>query len=250
MKEVTAKVPFSIILLQDFVTSKKCPAEFKCRQLLPTSGQKSSSLWDVTDSDALLAWLTENITTDCTHEVYEVQEDFSIGLGDVIRQRAYEKTAKTVGAAASAAGHQVSEFDHKLKISERAGHAVETVRDSQIAQSTAAAFQRAGSTLKTTTNKVLETPQVASAAEAVGSGFRKLGQSLSSLTGRQPKQTDAEAAAALYGLPTQTSSTQPEYEPPVQPTVEDRAASNTTKTTSPPAAQAPAFTIADDEKAP
>lgn len=41
VEEVTAKVPFAVILLQDFVTSKKVPEEMKCRQvrsppILPT----------------------------------------------------------------------------------------------------------------------------------------------------------------------------------------------------------------------
>jgi len=70
--QVTAKVAFSTILLQDFITNKKIPADFKCRQLVPTSGSKSCSLWDCSDPDALLAWLTENISVDCEHEVFEV----------------------------------------------------------------------------------------------------------------------------------------------------------------------------------
>jgi hypothetical protein len=34
VEEVTAKVPFAIILLQDFVSSKKLPQELKCRQVI------------------------------------------------------------------------------------------------------------------------------------------------------------------------------------------------------------------------
>lgn len=34
VEEVTAKVPFAIILLQDFVSSKKLPQELKCRQVV------------------------------------------------------------------------------------------------------------------------------------------------------------------------------------------------------------------------
>lgn len=33
VKEVSAKVSFSTILLQDLVVNKKVPAEFKCRQV-------------------------------------------------------------------------------------------------------------------------------------------------------------------------------------------------------------------------
>ena len=70
---VTAKVAFGIIMLQDHITNKKVPVEFKCRQLIPTSGSRSVSLWDVDDPEALLVWLAENINVDCAHEVFEVR---------------------------------------------------------------------------------------------------------------------------------------------------------------------------------
>lgn len=72
VEQVTAKVAFSTILLQDFVSNRKLPQELKCRSLIPTSGSKSVSLWDAPDSEVLLAWLNDNIGVDCTHEVFEV----------------------------------------------------------------------------------------------------------------------------------------------------------------------------------
>lgn len=189
VNEVTAKVAFSTILLQDFITNKKVPIDFKCRQLVPTSGQTSTSLWDVSEADALLQWLNENIAVDCSHQVFEVQEDFGIGLGEVVRARAAERmkeggkdVAKAVGAAGAAAGAAVQDIDTKLRISERAGHAMEAVKESTVVQNTAAVLTKAGSSVKTATTKVLEQPAVHSATEAVGSGFRKLGQSLSTLS--------------------------------------------------------------------
>lgn len=95
-------------------------------QLVPSSGATSTSLWDVSDAEVLKSWLDEvrraptlrtnrptpgrrslvappltfssgthvqvqAINVDVEHTVYEVQEEFSIGLGEVVRARAAEK---------------------------------------------------------------------------------------------------------------------------------------------------------------
>jgi len=185
---VTAKVAFSTILLHDFISNKKLPEEFKCRMLLPTSGSISTSVWDVSDPALLLAWLQDNINVDCEHEVFEVQEDFGMGLGEVARSRATDRVtsntkeaAKVMGAAATATVHDI---DSKLRISERAGNAVEAVRESAAMQNTTAAFTKAGSSVRSATTKVFEQPSVVQATEAVGSGFRKFGASLSSFSSK------------------------------------------------------------------
>ena len=158
------------------------------RQLVPTSGSRSTSLWDVPDPDALLAWLSENIGVDCTHEIYEVQEDFGLGLGEITRARAAERVASgtkdAYHAVASGTKDAYLEFDNKMRISERAGHAMEAVRESTVVQGTALALSRGASSVKQATQQVMAQPAVASASEAVGSGFKKLGQGLTSLTSR------------------------------------------------------------------
>jgi hypothetical protein len=77
--QVTAKVPFAVILLQDFITNKKVPEGHKCRQMIPSSGTKSCSLWDTKNPEDLLSWLNENINVDCVHEVYEVRTESRAG---------------------------------------------------------------------------------------------------------------------------------------------------------------------------
>lgn len=206
---VTAKVAFSTILLQDFIANKRLPEEFKCRMLVPTSGSISTSLWDVSDPALLLAWLQDNINVDCQHEVFEVQEDFGIGMGEVTRSRAADRVtsstkdvAKVMGAAATATVHSVQDFDSKLRISERAGNAVEAVRDSSVMQSTTAALTKAGSSVRSATTKVFEQPAVANATEAVGSGFRKLGASLSSLSSKViPRGNENTGGVAAGEIP-------------------------------------------------
>ena len=121
----------------------------------------------------------------------QVQEDFGTGLGEVARARAAERVAtgtidvgKAIGAAGAAAVSSVQDIDTKLRISERASHAAEVVSNSAVVQGTAAAFTKAGSSVKAATTKVLDQPAVASATEAVGTSFRKLGASLSTLSQR------------------------------------------------------------------
>ena len=103
VSEVTAKVAFATIQLQDLVSTKRVPPEFRCRQLVPTSGKRSTSLWDCQDPEALLSWLNASVTN-CEHEIYEVQEDFGLGLGEVSRQRAAERVAAGTRDVAKAVG--------------------------------------------------------------------------------------------------------------------------------------------------
>ena len=44
-----------------------------CLQVFPTSGQRSTSLWDVPSVDVLQIWLDEYLDVDCTNEVYEAR---------------------------------------------------------------------------------------------------------------------------------------------------------------------------------
>lgn len=45
-----------------------CP----CAQVLPSSGNRSVSLWDVPDRETLQTWLDEFLDVDCSNEVFEV----------------------------------------------------------------------------------------------------------------------------------------------------------------------------------
>jgi hypothetical protein len=205
VSEVSAKVAFSTILLQDFITNKKVPPEFKCRMLVPTSGKRSCSLWDVQDPDALLAWLKECVGVDCEHEVYECQEDFGMGLGEITRQRAADRVAtgtnqvaKAIEGAAAATAQTVQGIDTRLRITDRATHAVEAVKESTVVQSTAAAFGKAGASVLTASKKVMDQPAVAQATEAVGTGIRKFTTSLSSLAG--PRKDSSGGGNSLSPL--------------------------------------------------
>lgn len=43
------------------------------RQVFPTSGLRSTSLWDTTDIETLQLWLDEFLDADCTNEVFEAR---------------------------------------------------------------------------------------------------------------------------------------------------------------------------------
>lgn len=92
------------------------------------------------------------------------------------------RTAHVIGGAATATVQSVQDFDQKMRITERAGNAVDAVKDSAAMQTTAAALSKAGTSVKAATTKVFEQPAVANATEAMGSGFRKLGASFTSFT--------------------------------------------------------------------
>lgn len=49
-------------------------------QVLPSSGNRSVSLWDVPDRDTLQTWLDEFLDVDCSNEVFEVPFPDVLGL--------------------------------------------------------------------------------------------------------------------------------------------------------------------------
>eukprot|EP00199_Chlamydomonas_sp_CCMP681_P002669 CAMPEP_0119104920 /NCGR_PEP_ID=MMETSP1180-20130426/3004_1 /TAXON_ID=3052 ORGANISM="Chlamydomonas cf sp, Strain CCMP681" /NCGR_SAMPLE_ID=MMETSP1180 /ASSEMBLY_ACC=CAM_ASM_000741 /LENGTH=342 /DNA_ID=CAMNT_0007089803 /DNA_START=12 /DNA_END=1040 /DNA_ORIENTATION=- len=91
---VTATVPLAMVVLADFVKRKALPNDLHVRLVLPTSGTVSVSVWDAPSTERLLEWLHANLAFDESHEVYEVQEEFSVGLAfELARARAAEKVA-------------------------------------------------------------------------------------------------------------------------------------------------------------
>ena len=148
------QVPFAMISLLDLVRHKSPPFNLKCRMLLPSSGSRSASLWDVDSAAALQAWLDDSADADCTHEVVEIQEDFALGIAEPLaRARAGEKVAAGAARAAAATTGAAKDLDAKYKV-------------------TAGARAAAGA-VKGLGAKALEDERVAAAASAVGGGLSK-----------------------------------------------------------------------------
>jgi hypothetical protein len=138
---------------------------------------------------ALLAWLEINIVAPgTTHEVFEVQEDFALGLGEVTRSRAAERALTGAKEGMHAINNAAQEVDTKLRISERASATATAVKESTAMRNTAAALSRAGTSMK----KAVESEPVQSGVKKVsemgaklGEGFRSLSMTLSSKVGRK-----------------------------------------------------------------
>ncbi|CAG9466122.1 unnamed protein product [Pedinophyceae sp. YPF-701] len=137
--QISAKVPFSMMLLTDLVKSRKVPPEHRCRMVVPCSGPVSVSLWDTSDAAALLAWLDEGLSGYCESEVHPVVEEHCIGLAlELTRARAAEqfenRTSKAVHAVDKiargtadriAANPHVQEMHQRVNTyAERGSHAV------------------------------------------------------------------------------------------------------------------------------
>lgn len=92
VEAVTATVPFNMVVLLDLVKRRALPEHLKCRFVFPTSGSKSVSVWEAPSMDELKAWLDQNLGSDCTSEVSELQEDFTYGISvELARARAAER---------------------------------------------------------------------------------------------------------------------------------------------------------------
>ena len=219
---VSAKVPFALISLLDAVRSKATPADLRCRQVTPTSGKVSTSLWDAPDAAALQAWLSSNIDADCTHEVCVVQEDFALGLAaEVGRARAADAAAGVAGAART----KVAALADDLRRREGTGTAI-------------AAAAKAGAVLKGATTAAaaaaMENDTVAAAAGAAGRGWRALRASAGRLAA---DVRGNRAGAAAYGVyePASLPAAAAAPPPPSYEQAVGAAAANPT-----PAAPAPA----------
>lgn len=155
--------------------------------MVPSSGSRSVSLWDVDEMSVLLAWLEINIVAPgTTHEVFEVQEEFALGLGEVTRTRAAERALIGAKEGMHAINNAAQEVDTKLRISERASATATAVKESTAMRSTAAALSRAGTSMK----KAVESEPVQNGVKKVsemgaklGEGFRSFSMTLSSKVG-------------------------------------------------------------------
>lgn len=189
LEAVTATVPICMIALKEAVDRKSLPEELKIRQVLPTSGHRCTSLWDVQDKAVLQKWMDEALGPDVAHEMFEVVEEFSYGIaGELMRIRTAEKfTAqgkKTAGTVAQktkatfqAAGQKFEELDTRWKVSENTSAALQTAKTTG-----AAVLGRIGGTVSQTKDKAMENPKVAATVTAMGTGlstgWKKMGSGL------------------------------------------------------------------------
>lgn len=149
--------------------------------MLPTSGTVNCSLWDTSSADDLLAWLQENLDIECTHEVFEVLEDFALGLPrDLARMRAAEamsqgtrdmgsKAREATVAAAAAVSAQVQELDSRLHVSEQATHITKAAMENA-----AAALAKVQLFARNASQRAMENERVAATVTTLDTSWRRL----------------------------------------------------------------------------
>ncbi|KAL3150214.1 hypothetical protein ABBQ32_000073 [Trebouxia sp. C0010 RCD-2024] len=184
---VSATVPFAMIMLRDHVKKNDVSPGLHCRLVLPSSGNRSVSLWDVPDKETLQTWLDEFLDVDCSNEVSEVHEEFSYGVSEqLLRARAAEQVAVTAHQTADQVQqkgkrigenvrHQWDEVDQKFKVSEHASVAIKSAKET-----VAPVFTKVNSAAKQQYSKALENERVAAAAASVGGGLAAVKGSLGS----------------------------------------------------------------------
>lgn len=113
VENVSARVPFSIILLMDAQKRRAIPeAVGRVRMIIPSDGRESVSLWDAAAPGPLQQWLSANLGPDCIVQVYGVEEDFCVGVGlELARARAADRTQRAAERAGQAVAQRVQELD-------------------------------------------------------------------------------------------------------------------------------------------
>jgi len=209
-------VPFSMMALLDAVKKKSIPAEIKCRQVFPTSGTRSTSLWDAPDITSLQEWLDEFLDADCNSEVHQVQEQFAFGISaELSRIRATERVTDQTRATAAAMQERVGDLDAKLKVSEHAAAAFKSARETNLAKKTGEIFSGVGRQAQTSYSKALENERVAAATSAINtnisSGWKTLSSSIGGFVSRGSTTLPQSAPPTDY--PHQQNAASPRISP-------------------------------------
>ena len=114
--EVTAKVPFAMIMLHGKVKSNELPPELSLRLLVPSSGLCSMSLWEAPSAEAVEEYCKEIIGDMCETEVFEVYEEACHGFVETVAPPSIaEKLQEKTRQVASAVDAKVVEVDDVLQ---------------------------------------------------------------------------------------------------------------------------------------
>lgn len=127
--DVTAKVPFAMMVLQDALKTKAIPSHLKVMQLLPTSGARSSSLWEGPTVEQVETFVNELLAEWCLNECFAVVDEHAYALrpqealATSTREGVGKMVATTVAAttgAAAVVSAQLSSVDERFQVKEKA----------------------------------------------------------------------------------------------------------------------------------
>mmetsp|Transcript_39062 Transcript_39062/g.65638 ORF Transcript_39062/g.65638 Transcript_39062/m.65638 type:complete len:256 (-) Transcript_39062:1345-2112(-) len=173
--DITAKVPFAMMVLQDAIKTKAIPSQMKITQVLPTSGPRSMSLWEAPSVEEVETYTNQLLSDWCINECFPVVEDQAYGLN---LQKAvsstkhgaemvYTQTANTSKAVYSAVSTGFVQMDEKFHLNEKA-----KALGSRMAELTV----RARSGAEGVGSKALENPHIASASSSLGAAWGAFGK--------------------------------------------------------------------------
>lgn len=168
--DVTAKVPFAMMVLQDAIKTKAIPQHLKVSQLLPTSGARSSSLWEGTSVEEVETFVNSLLSEWCINECFVVVEENAYGLHfekavAATKEGVGKVVASTTAAATTAAvvvGAQWNQMDERFQIKEKAAVGWGKVVD--VASKAKENADVAGS-------KAMENPTVSNAVNSVSNAW-------------------------------------------------------------------------------
>mmetsp|Transcript_4297 Transcript_4297/g.4955 ORF Transcript_4297/g.4955 Transcript_4297/m.4955 type:complete len:244 (-) Transcript_4297:776-1507(-) len=161
--DVTAKVPFAVMVIQDAIKTKSIPYTMKCRLIIPTSGQQSISMWEGDSLEEveeyvnklLQEWCETHLSPVVDEHMYGWDMDKAVSKTKESVETAVAKTTAAANVAAAQASAKLTEFDERLKISEKARGTASKAKES----------------VNTIASKAMENETVAASVKRVSIGF-------------------------------------------------------------------------------
>jgi len=146
--EVTAKVPFAMILLEGKAKSNEIPPELCLRLLVPSAGLCSISLWGAASAAEVESYCKETIGDFCETEVFEVYQEACFGFADLVAPTTMaEKFQEKTRQVASAVDAKVIEVDEVLQqtatsVAQNATETIAKLKESFQSESVAASISQ------------------------------------------------------------------------------------------------------------
>ena len=242
--EVTAKVPFAIMMLTDAMASKKIPGHLKCRQIVPTASTVSTSLWEAPDAAALLEYVDATMGEFATSQAFPVVPEYLHGVAldlgkshiaeniNTAAATAAAAAASTASTAATAASAKLAELDAKYKLAEKAKETTTKIKETtsklkeDVAQRAQTAFAE-GTLLGQGWGFLTKT--AASVGERVTAAVREYNENEPTARTDEPpaESNENEPAARTDEPPAESNDDEPAArteEPPATAPAADRAA--------------------------
>ncbi|KAK3237723.1 hypothetical protein CYMTET_52224 [Cymbomonas tetramitiformis] len=213
--DVTAKVPFAIMVLQDAIKTRAIPEQLKVREILPTSGAKSTSVWEGPSVEAVQEYVDQLLAEWCSNEYFVIVPEHAYGfqLATAVKKTkesvegAVNKTAAATSAAVAAVGASLNDVDSKYKIRDRTASAAASVSNAALETGS-----KAKDTISAASSKAMENETVASSVNALSAGWSFLSTKAGEVGGQVVNQASALNSAVVGKVKQYNTTTPPDEE--------------------------------------